>query len=70
MDETEPRRAGLPGRELVVSTVPGRKGKWLCTVNGPVSHSLAKFRDQNAVDEFFKWVDENAGKTLERGVDE
>ncbi|WP_371666031.1 hypothetical protein OG306_33430 [Streptomyces sp. NBC_01241] len=64
------REEGLPGRQLVVSAVPGRKGKWLCTVNGPVFHSLAKFRDEDAVEEFFKWVTENEGKTLERGVDE
>lgn len=55
---------GLPGRRLVVAPVPGRKGKWLCTMNGPVFHSLAKFRDEDAVEEFFKWIDENEGKTL------
>jgi hypothetical protein len=60
-------REGLPGRELIVSPVPGRKGKWLCIRNGPVFHSLAKFRDQDAVDEFFKWVAENEGKALKRG---
>ncbi|CAL9368122.1 hypothetical protein [Streptomyces sp. enrichment culture] len=64
------RREGLPGRELIVSEVPGRKGKWLCTVNGSIFHSLAKFRDQDAVDEFFKWVKENEGRRLKRGEDE
>ncbi|KUN16547.1 hypothetical protein AQJ23_44955 [Streptomyces antibioticus] len=63
-------REGLPGRELVVSAIPGRKGKWLCTRNGPVFHSLAKFRDEDAVTEFFKWVAENEGRTLIRGEDE
>lgn len=58
------RKSGLPGRQLVVSEIPGRKGKWLCTVNGPVFHSMAKFRDQDAVDEFFKWVTEHEGKTV------
>ncbi|MER6485705.1 hypothetical protein ABT264_19380 [Streptomyces virginiae] len=61
------RTDGLPGRELIVSAVPGRKGKWLCTVNGSVFHSLAKFRDQDAVDEFFKWVAENQGRRLTLG---
>jgi hypothetical protein len=61
---------GLPGRQLIVSSVPGRKGKWLCTVNGSVFHTLAKFRDQDAVDEFFKWVTENEGRSLKRGEDE
>jgi hypothetical protein len=64
------RRKGPPGRELIVSNVPGRKGKWLCIVNGSVFHSLAKFRDESAVDEFFKWVTENEGKALKRGEDE
>jgi hypothetical protein len=64
------RSNGLPGRQLTVSNVPGRKGKWLCTVNGSVFHSLAKFRDQDAVDEFFKWVTENEGRSLKRGEDE
>jgi hypothetical protein len=61
------RTDGLPGRELIVSSVPGRQGKWLCTVNGPVVHSLAKFRDADAVEEFFKWVAENEGRRLELG---
>lgn len=64
------RSEGLPGRQLIVSEVPGRKGKWLCTMNGPVFHSLAKFRDQDAVDEFFKWVKENQGKELKYEGDE
>ena len=63
-------REGHPRRELVVSNVPGRKGKWLATQRGGIFHSLAKFRDEDAVEEFFKWVTENEGRSLRRGVDE
>lgn len=59
------RREGLPGRKLIVTRIPFRKGWWLATKNGSVVHSLAKFRDQDAVDEFFKWVKENGGRRLE-----
>lgn len=64
------KREGLPGRELIVSGVPGLMGKWLCTVNGSTFRHLAKFRDEDAVDEFFKWVTENQGRSLKRGEDE
>ncbi len=61
------RRDGLPGRELIITSVPGRKGTWLATLNGPVFHSLAKFRDADAVEEFRRWVLENEGKPLKLG---
>jgi hypothetical protein len=56
--------------ELSVCTIPYRKGKWLCTTEGSVFRPLAKFRDEDAVTEFFRWVDGADGCVLRRGVNE
>ncbi len=56
--------------ELSVSPVPYRKGKWLCTTEGSVYRVLAKFRDDEAVAEFFRWVADAEGCTLRRGTTE
>lgn len=55
---------------LSVCTVPYRKGKWLITVEGSIMRHLAKFRDEDAVAEFFRWVEDAEGSTIRRGVDE
>lgn len=60
----------MSDRRLIVLPVPGRAGKWLCVVDGSVFRHLAKFRDEDAVNEFFAWVDDNAGRKLKRGNDE
>lgn len=56
--------------ELGVSAVPYRKGKWLWVSEGSAFRLLAKFRNDEAVTEFFRWVEANEGKALQRGVDE
>lgn len=52
-------------KQLVATTLPNRKGRWLALVDGEVCHVLAKFRNQDAAEEFHNWCAEADGKRFD-----
>ncbi|MFD8595392.1 hypothetical protein ACFV1L_10360 [Kitasatospora sp. NPDC059646] len=58
------RRSNGGTRELIITQVPGRKGSWLVTADGSALRVLAKFRNDEATEEFRLWVRDNDGRTL------
>lgn len=44
-----------PG-DLVISGAPGRKGQYLYIQRGSVMHAIARFMNEDAVEEFRNWI--------------
>lgn len=50
--------------DLVISSAPGRRGKYLYIQKGSVMDAVARFRDEAAVDKFIAWCKASDGSRL------
>lgn len=48
--------------DLVITSFPERKGKWLAVQEGSSLWSIAKFRDDEALARFEEWARQSNGK--------